>query len=118
MSITSKNTYIPPYVSSELKWYERDGLLTYFDRLEYEQFEKNRDEYLQRVKIVNFDIIHHQCRWDELKNPVKYYQTVSGKIFKKMPQKDRKKALGACFRLKRDDLYVQRDLMVEYFKNL
>ena len=43
MSITSKNTYIPPYVSSELKWYERDGLLTYFDRLEYEQFEKNRD---------------------------------------------------------------------------
>ena len=27
------NSYIPPYVKSDLKWYEKDGLLTYIDRL-------------------------------------------------------------------------------------
>ena len=31
-----KNSYIPPFIKKDLKWYERDGLLTYIDRLNYE----------------------------------------------------------------------------------
>ena len=62
----SANSYVPPYVSPDLKWYERDGLMTYVDRPKYERFEKDRESYLQNAKITDFDIIHHECRGDEL----------------------------------------------------
>ena len=54
-----KSSFIPPYVKPDLKWYERDGLMTYIDRLNYESFEENRDSYLSNVKVINFDIINH-----------------------------------------------------------
>ena len=44
------NSYIPPYIATDLKWYERDGLLTYIDRLKYERFEKDRDAYFEKCK--------------------------------------------------------------------
>ena len=114
----SANSYVPPYVSPGLKWYERDGLMTYIDRPKYEKFEKDRDSYLQNAKITDFDIIHHECRGDELQNSYKHYKTVNEKTLDKMPSNDRKKAIGACFRTKRKDLYVQRDLMLASFKTL
>ena len=55
----SKNSYIPPYVKPDLKWFERDGLMTYIDRLSYERFEEDRDNYLSNVNVVNFDIVNH-----------------------------------------------------------
>ena len=112
------NSYIPQYVALDLKWYERDGLITYIDRLKYERFEQNRDSYLNNVKITNFDIIHHECRGDPLQNSYKHYNTVNQKNFDRMPSFDRRKATAACFRSKRKDLYVQRDIMLAYFKTL
>ena len=58
----SKNRYIPQFVKSNLKWYERDGLITYINKLEYEKFEEDRDQYLKNINIINFDIIHNKCR--------------------------------------------------------
>ena len=49
-------------MGKNLKCYERDGLLTYIDRLNYEHFEENRDHYLSKAKVVNFDIIYASCR--------------------------------------------------------
>ena len=114
----SANIYIPPYVSGDLKCYERDGLLTYTERLKYERFEQNRDQYLQNVKLTYFDMIHAQCRGDKQQKSDKFYQTITEKNFKKMPQSCRKKALAACARTNRKDLYVQRYLMISYFKTL
>ena len=114
----SVNSYIPPYIAPDLKWYKRDGLLTYIDRLKYERFEKDRDAYLKNARIINFDIIHHESRGDELQNSYKHYKTVGEKNFDKMPKNGRKKATAACFRSKRKDLYVQRDIMLAYFKTL
>ena len=47
----SKNSFIPPYVKKDLKCFERDGLMTYIDRLNFERFEENRDNYLANVNI-------------------------------------------------------------------
>ena len=53
----SKNSFIPPYVKKDLKWFERDGLMTYIDRLNFERFEENRDNYLANVNIANLNDI-------------------------------------------------------------
>ena len=68
----NKNSYIPPYIRENLKWYEKDGLLTYIDRLNYEKFTENRDVYLKNVQIKNFDIIHNESRGDSLENSIKH----------------------------------------------
>ena len=63
-------------------------------------------------------MIHARCGGNSREKPDSYYQTVKEKNFKKMPEQDEKKALAACIRNDRKDLYVQRDLMIKYFKSL
>lgn len=44
------NIYVPDYVPKDLKWYERDWLLTYIDQLKYERFISDPDNYLKKLK--------------------------------------------------------------------
>ena len=88
------NSYIPPYVKGDLKWYERDGLMTYIDRLKYERFEENRDDYLAKAKIVNFDMTHASCRGQTREKTDMYYQKVRQENLEKMPESDKKKSVG------------------------
>ena len=75
-----------------------------------------QQKYFHGKKVINFDIIHHECRWDKLSNSYKHYKTVKAKDLKNYPDKDKKETSGVFRNVKRDDLWVQRDLMVEYFK--
>lgn len=50
------NNYIPEYVFDNLQWYQRDGLMTYIDKLKYDNF--IRDEHFKITKVVNFDMIY------------------------------------------------------------
>ena len=67
------NNYIPEYVPSDLKWYERDCLMTYIDQVKCEEFLSDPDKHFREKKIVNFDIT---------------YKSIRGK---KVPEGDRKK---------------------------
>ena len=111
-----KNRYIPAFVKDNLKWYERDGLITYINQLEYKKFEEDRDTYLEKISITNFDIIHNNCRNKPLKNEIRYYKTVNTKDLKQMPLADKDAALAACFRSERKDIYVEKSIRDEYFK--
>ena len=112
----SKNSFIPPYVEKDLNWFERDGLMTYIDRLGYERFEEDRDSYLQNVNLVNFDIIHHQCSGDTLQKNISTYKTVFKSNLKQMPLADKDAALATCFRSHRKDLNIEENLRNEYFR--
>ena len=50
--------YIPTYVNADLKQYKKDGLQTYIDQLKYQEYEKNKEKWLQNHIVVNFDMIH------------------------------------------------------------
>ena len=112
------NCYIPLYVESDLKWYERDGLTTYIDQIKYENFTRDRNLYLKNAKIVNFDIIRHACRGDKLNGIYKQYKTVVKNDLDKMSSNHKKEALGTCMRSSCRDLHIKQDLMLEYFKSL
>ena len=55
---------------------ERD-FLSYLDNLKYKETMKDPDAYFKSVQIINFDMIHHQCREDPLKMPPSYYQMIT-----------------------------------------
>ena len=67
-------TYVPKYTPPE----DRD-FLSYLDDLKYETFQENPDNYMKNVKIINFDLIHHQCKGDKLQHSEEHYQTVFAK---------------------------------------
>ena len=48
------------------------------------------DSYIKNAQIINFDMIHVQCRGQQRKNSDKRYQTVCAKDVKKMSQKVKK----------------------------
>lgn len=48
-------------------------------------------KYFSRRAVVNFDIIHHECRGDPLKRSYKEHQTATNEDFEKFPEHDKKK---------------------------
>ena len=108
--------FLPLYIKPDLKWYERDGLMTYCDRLAYDRFEENRDSYLKNVRVINFDIINHQIRNSPLQKSIKEYKTVKNEQFDNMPPDDKDAAVAAVFRCSRSDLEICKDVRDEYFK--
>ena len=71
---------------------------------------------MQRANIINFDMIHHQYYGDKLSNPVNYYKTVKKHDLQNFEKKEKEKSLAALARCERKYLWVQRDLMIKYFK--
>ena len=112
----SKNSFIPPYVKPNLKCFERDGFMTYIDRIAYERFEEDRDKYLANVNVVNFDIINHELKGTPLEKSITSYKTVYKKNLKQILASDKDAALVACFRSNRKDLNVDKELRDKYFK--
>ena len=53
------------------------------------------DSYIKNAQMINFDMIHIQCRGQQRENSDKHYQTVWAKNVKKMFQKVKK----GCWRL-------------------
>ena len=90
--------------------------MTYIDRLNYERFEENRDNYLANVNVVNFDIINHELKGTPLQNSISSYKTIYKKDLEQILANDKDAALAACFRSKRKDLNVEKNLGDEYFR--
>ena len=86
-------------------------------RNKYEKICENRKEYFENAKIVNFDIINHECRGDPLEHTVEYYQTIKQKDLKYVKENDEGKFISSAIKSQRDDVYVARDVVIEHFKN-
>ena len=95
--------------------HERD-MVSYIDHLKYKEMKDDLDYYFKNVKVVNFDIIHHECSGNKLQGTYKNYKTIKNEDLTNYPKNDAKTVLSAAFRTKRDDLWIKRDLMIKHFK--
>ena len=68
------NVFVPPFVSNERKWYERDGLDTWCKQNKCQEFLQNTTKHLEQRKIVNFDMIKDGEQLN--KKIIRQYQTV------------------------------------------
>ena len=53
------NQFVPKYILTDLKWYERDGLDTWYLQGKGKDLLENTNEHFKHMKIVNFDIINN-----------------------------------------------------------
>ena len=99
------NTYIPEYVPVNLKWYEKDGLDTWYKTNKCGKFLEDTDRYFHTTQINNFDIIRNQNQLP--KNKLKQYQIVNYDTIKKYPSVDQARITSSIFRnINRSDLHV------------
>ena len=74
------------------------------------------DSHLSRVKVVNFDIIHPQCRGDKLENPERYYQSIYDKDFINYENHVRKEAVSTTIKSECDNIHFERDFLKQHIK--
>ena len=104
------NNYIPHYPKHE------DDLHEILLRHEYERINKNKKDYFRKAKIINFDIINHECRGDPLKNSIQYYETIHQHDLQLAKKEDRDEFISESIRSKREDLYIERNIINKHFK--
>ena len=93
MSRKVDNKYITPYENLDIPWYECDGIRTYIDQ----EFMEGLDKHFTDVKIIIFDIIHHECSGKPPGKSLKHYKTICNESWKSYPKNDKTKALSADF---------------------
>ena len=50
-----------------------------FYESQYNKILSDPDFYFENVKITNFDLIHHECKSNDLENDRQYYETLHKK---------------------------------------
>ena len=90
--------------------------MTYIDNLKYNNFINNMDSHFSNAKITNFDITHHQCRGDELKNPQQYYKTIFDKDFVNYENHVCNWAISSAIKAERDDIHFERGFLKCHIK--
>lgn len=110
------NNYVPTYHEdySKRPWYESD-MMSFIDHIKYRSMRDNPDSYFNNVKVVNFDIINHECRGDKLIGPYKDFKTIKSEHLTNYPKNDAEVVLSAAFQ-NRDDLWVKHDFMIKRFR--
>lgn len=101
------NNYLPEYISDSLPWFERDGLMTYIDKLKYDSFVKELDSHFGNMQIINFDIIHKQARGIEISdNELRKYKTTDNSRLGNYPSRKKSQIFSLAFRCPRKDIYL------------
>ena len=57
MTWKGDHNFFLPFVSKDLKWFEKDVLETWYRRNKSEEFLENTDLHFKRRKIINFNMI-------------------------------------------------------------
>ena len=108
------NTYIPEYVPDNLKWYERDGLNTWYKKNQCNEFLEDTDRYFCTAQIINVDIIRNQKQLPT--NKLKQYQTVNYDTIKKYLLSEQARITSSIFRnIDRSDLHVMQTVVKNHF---
>ena len=107
------NVFLPPYVSNNLKWYECDGLDTWYEQGKCRDFLENTDEHFKQRKAVNFDIINYN-KLDE--KTLRQYETIDCKAINTYPLQHQNNIMSSVFQnIKRKDMHVPKESVKEHF---
>ena len=115
--MTSTNTYVPTFVPEDLKWYERDGLMTWYNQGKCRDFLDKLDKHFENAKIANFDIINKFVRGQEMRQlTLQNYQTIQNKEVFQYLSKEREKIMSATIKstVKRNDVFISEDLFKDH----
>ena len=106
------NTFVPKFIPSNLKWYEHDGIDTWYLRNKCNRFLEDTNSHFKNRKIVNFDIINN-C---ETKQTLKQDNTIDHDEIEKYPVKEQEQIMSSIFRnANRKDMLIKKETIDTHF---
>ena len=86
-------------------------------QMTFNEIIQNPDNYFDNAFITNFDLIHNQCRGDELKHDRKYYETLfKEKLnFEINDINQRDCFVSAAINSERKDVYTEKKIYKDQF---
>ena len=106
------NTFVPKFISDNLKWYERDGLETWYLRNKCSAFLEDTDSHFKNSKIANFDLINNGAKM--AKQTLMQYRTIDHDEIKKYPEKEQ--IMSSIFRnANRKDMIIEKRTIDTHF---
>ena len=108
------NNFVPPFFPKDLKWFEKDGLETWYSRNKCEEFLENTDLHFKHRKIINFYMIKN----DITDKKIKQYQQIDNVEIKKYPSNDQQQIMSFIFcNANRKDMNIEKRAINKHFTN-
>ena len=84
----------------------------------YNKILNNVDGYFLNVKIINFDLIHNQCRGDKLEMSKKHYETIYKKDSNEsfLCDSHEETFISSAIKSDRSDVFIEKTLLFENIK--
>ena len=64
-------------------------------------------------KVIDFDMVHNECRGDPIQKTVKEYKTLTSHDLKEYPEREKSIVVQAVNCTKRNDLQIERHTAIE-----
>ena len=121
--MNSKKYSIKNYVPINLMKTATNTMKTYNDldltlkQMTFNEIVNDPDYHFENSYITNFDLIHHQCRNDELSYSRKHYETISNKNIKEeiVFEDVRNRFVSSAIRSERKDVIIEKQIFKEHF---
>ena len=103
---------MPEYVPQDLPWYDRDGLMTWYDQAKCQEFLKIPDGHFKTTKVINLDIIRRETGGEKVpEEHLKKYQTIENERVPKYPKSEQNKFFSSAFRTDRPDIFFEKKVV-------
>ena len=109
------NRFVSTFVPNDLPRYQRDGLMTWYEQVKYQEFLQNTDSHFQNLHILSFDIINSNGKIDVDK--LKQYQTIDHHEIMTYPPEIREQIMSSIFCAKRPGMYVKKKQFWNILRN-
>ena len=114
MAFRNDNKFIPKDVANDLKWYEKDGLDTWYLQNKCADYLMDTDEHFKKMKIVSFDMIKSEVSQVKLKQ----YHLIDHQEIMQYPPRICEEIFSSIFRnSNRKDMHITKLIVNENFKN-
>ena len=107
------NSYIPTKVT------EVHDLHSRLNKMKFDEITEDFDYHFKNCYVINFDLIHHECRGDKLNHSRNFYQTIFYNQMKKnLSEEDQKKFISLAIKAEREDVNYEKKVITEHFKKI
>ena len=109
--------YIPNNPNKTTKNRTFNDLDLTLKQMTFNEIVNDPDYHFENCYVTNFDLIHHQCRGDELSYSRKHYETISNKKIKEEIVSDdlRNRFVSSAIKSERKDMTIEKQVFKEHF---
>ena len=86
-------------------------------QMTFNEIVNDPDYHFENSYVSNFDLIHHECRGDELSYSKKHYETISNKKIKEelVSEDIQNRFISSAIKCERKDMVIEKEISKEHF---